>query len=178
MGATPPMGHDVLAAPAGPPFALLATPDGPWPASTGKSAGYQFRGYHLDDLLRPAFSYDFGGVHVTDYPVAVPGKDDSGLKRTLTFQSDNPPANLYMRAAAGDDIKRLSNGDYLIDGRLTLRLIVPGMVVSSARTGAEVPIPVLSDTGAAVRTSQGRMELLVPIRFMSNKAAVEEDFTW
>jgi cytochrome c2 len=157
MGTTPPLGHDVLAGPPGPPFALRSGPDDPWPALTGKSAGYQFRGYHLDDELRPAFSYYFGGIHVTDYPVAVPGKEDPGLKRILTFQAASPPANLYMRAAVGDKIERLPNGDFLVDGRLALGL---------------------SGSGATVRTSQGRMELLWPIRFSGNKASIEEDYTW
>jgi hypothetical protein len=91
--------------PPGPPFALLASPGMIRGRPTGKDAGYQFRGYHLDDALRPAFSYDFGGVHVTDYPVAVTGKDDPGFRRTLTFQAAAPPGNLFMRAAVGDDIK-------------------------------------------------------------------------
>ncbi len=181
MGATPPMGYDVLTGPPGPPFALLAGPDDPWPASTGKDAGYRFRGYRLDDVLRPAFSYDFGTVRVTDYPVAVPGRDDSAFKRTLTFQASalgTNPANLYMRAAVGNDIKRLPNGDFLVDGRLTLRFVEPGVISFAGQPSAEAPAPTFSGNGATIRKSQGRMELLVPVHFTGSKASIEEDYTW
>ena len=150
-----PLGHDVLAGPPGPPFAELATAGAVWPTQTGKGAGYFFRGYQLDDEMRPAFSYDAGNVHVTDYPMAVPAGEDAELKRTLTFESDEPPARLYMRAAVGNKIAPAPGGGYLVDGRLVLK--VPG---------------------AVVRSSQGRMELLAPIRFSGKKAEIEEDYIW
>jgi mono/diheme cytochrome c family protein len=158
MGAViPPMGHDVLSGPPGAPFAQLAAAGDPWPNASGREAGYQFRGYRLDDLLRPAFSYDYGDIHVTDYSVGVPGRGGAGLKRTLVFQAANPPANLYMRAAQAGKIEAAPGGGYLVDDRLTLRF---------------------SEPGATIRQSQGKMELLVPVRFTGNKASIEEDFTW
>ncbi len=178
MGATPPLGHDLLALPPGPPFALLAGPDDPWPNATGKSAGYQFRGYHLDDLLRPAFSYDFDGVHVTDYPVAVPGKSDPSLDRTLIFSAASPPARLYMRAAVGSDIQPAADGGFIVDGRLKLRIVAPHAGSVSARSGVEMPLQMPGGTGGILRHSQGKMELLVPIAFFGKEASIEEDYTW
>jgi hypothetical protein len=178
MGATPPLGHDLLALPTGPPFALLTGTDAPWPAATGKKAGYQFRGYDLDDSLRPAFAYDFGDVRVTDYPEAVSTKEDVGLKRTLMFESAAAPENLYMRAAVGREIKRLPDGDYLVDGRLTLRVTAPGTIVYSGQGGGEGLAAGAGGTGVIVRKTQGGMELLAPVRFSGNKASVEEDYSW
>jgi mono/diheme cytochrome c family protein len=158
MGASlPPMGHSVIAGPPGAPFALLSGTDAPWPEAAGGEAGCQFRGYTLDDDLRPAFSYDFGGIHVTDYPVAMQGREDPWLKRTLVFDSPHPAANLYMRVAMGEKIEPAADGAFLVDGQLTLKFGQPGAFVRRAKQG---------------------MELLVPVRFSGSRAIIEEDYLW
>jgi hypothetical protein len=155
--AVPPLGHDVLAGPPGPPFALLITGTDPWPAATGGNAGYRFRGYHLDAAMRPVFSYDFDDIRVTDYPVGVPDSENPGIRRTLSFETAHPPANLYMRAAAGAEIAPAPGGGWLVDGQLTLKFSAPGVVA---------------------RQTAGKKELLVPVQFSGNRATLEEDYRW
>ncbi len=96
-----PAGDKVVSFPDGPPF---ATGSGAWPKESGKAAGYRFGGYRLDKKGRPEFLYSFKDVEVRDYFEALPGAEPA-LKRTLTLETKDPPADLVFRAAGKGDLK-------------------------------------------------------------------------
>jgi hypothetical protein len=152
-----PLGVNVLNGPPGAPFAVLESESAAWPAAVGKSAGYQFKGYHLDDKQRPAFTYTFNGVKIEDYPVAVPGEIDAGIKRTLTFTADQTVAHLYFRAAIGDKIAEQPDGSFLVGEKAKYKF--PG-------------------AKALIRSSGGKSELLVPVAFDGNAAKLVEEIAW
>src|SRR5205823_12177729 len=61
-----PLGEAVTALPTWMPFARLATPNSPWPASYGAAAGYVFKGYRLGIDGAPVFRYRVGELEVED----------------------------------------------------------------------------------------------------------------
>jgi cytochrome c2 len=159
-GFVPPLGYNTVNLPPGPPFAMLPEASAPWPESTGKKAGYQMRGYRLDEKRRPAFLYSFDSIEIEDYPMAVPGELDAFFRRTLTLKSSKPIAGLWFRAWAGSKIDQDKPGQYFVDSKLTLRLQLANGVT-----------PV-------VRQNSGRMELLVPVKFERGQAQIIEELIW
>lgn len=154
-----PLGYNVLKFAEGPPLAILSNVNAAWPTKTGNTAGFRMRGYRLDDDMRPAFNYDFTGVSVTDYPVAVPGVIDANFKRTLTFTSQNPPGNLWFRVITGSDIIQTDDGAWNVDGKVKIKFTsTPGKPVA--------------------RKANGRAELLVPVKFTGRKAEIVEEIVW
>lgn len=151
-----PLGEDIVSLPSGPSIALLPSKDDAWPAKAVKDKGYQFRGYRLDDKLRPTFLYDLGDVHVEDTMVPVVGKDDEHFKRVVSIATATPHENLWFRAAAGADIKDLGNGWYSAGKDLKTRL--------------ETPAP------AVMRTRAGLAELLVPIQ--GKQTRIVQELVW
>ena len=152
-----PLGDNVLPLHPGVPFAVLEKPDAAWPAAPAKQQGYRFKGYRLTPDDRPTFLYSFDKVSVEDFPNAVGGKEPS-LKRTLTLTaSKDAPEDLYFRAAVGNKIEPLADGWFRIDGWKTKL-----------------------DSAAApqVRQSNGKAELLVPVRFKDGKAKIVQEFVW
>ncbi|MGB8167085.1 MAG: c-type cytochrome [Chthoniobacteraceae bacterium] len=151
-----PLGTNVVQGPAGPAFAILESDSAPWPTETGKVAGYQFHGYHLDAQRRPAFRYSFHDVQIEDYPIAIGADTDASFQRTITLRSDKAADRLYFRAAVAEKITE-KDGAFLVGE--TLRLKFPGAK------------PLL-------RNSDGKTELLVPITFTGKEAKIVEEITW
>ena len=151
-----PLGTNVMQGPPGPPFAVLESDSAAWPQETGKVAGYQFHGYHLDAQRRPAFRYSFNEVHIEDFPIAIAGDPDASFRRTLTLTSDPPVDRLYFRAAVADKIEE-KDGVFLVGE--TLRLQFPG-------------------SKPVIRNSEGKAELLVPITFAGKAAKFIEEIVW
>lgn len=160
-GFEPPLGHNLIALPEGPPFAFSVDPENTsWPRLTGKKAGYEFKGYWLDSKRRPKFNYEFMAMKVEDYTMAVPGELDAFLRRYLTFDSKAHYVNLWMRAAVGQVIKAEQDGAFLIDQKLRMRF---------ETSGNEKPI---------VKGVEGNMELLVPIELDHGKAKIIQEIIW
>jgi mono/diheme cytochrome c family protein len=151
-----PLGSSIVQGPPGAPFAVLDSESAPWPAESGKAAGWQFHGYTLDDRQRPAFRYAWQAFDITDYPVAVTTKDDPELQRTLTIRSEKPAGRLYFRAAVADKIEE-KDGVFLVGEKLRLKF-----------PGAQ-PL---------VRRSEGKTELLVPVTFAGQEAKLIEQISW
>ncbi len=152
-----PLGGNLAHSPPGAPFAVLDSQAAPWPSEVGAPAGYQFGGYRLDDKRRPTFLYSFHGVRVEDYPLGVPGEVDGSYRRTLTFCSEHPPANLYFRAAVDDKIDSQPGGAFLVGDKM--KLTFPG-------------------AKPAVRRIGDKSELLVPVVFAGNEARIVEEIVW
>ena len=92
-----PLGESVLQLATGPTIAVLESKDAAWPTKTLHDKGYQFRGYRLDDKLRPTFLYSMGGVRVEDFMLPVSTKDGEHFQRTITITADKVPDNLWFR---------------------------------------------------------------------------------
>jgi len=160
-GFQPPLGEGVLRLPSGPTIAHLASKEAPWPTKTLKEKGYQFRGYILDDKLRPTFQYTLGPLHFDDLMLPFSGEPQATaeaphFQRILTICSENAPENLWYRAAADAQIKELGKGWYAIGKDLKIRLETP-----------EPPV---------LRTSGSQMELLVPIR--GKQTRIVQEMVW
>jgi hypothetical protein len=152
-----PLGSNIVKLPDGAPFAVLKDANEKWPSPVGKAAGYQFRGYSLDEKQRPAFRYEYSGIKVEDYPVAVLVDGDVCFKRTISLKATKPVENgtLYFRAAVGKIEE--AGGVYTFDEKTRFKI-----------SGAT---PVL-------RNIDGKNELLVPVVFQNNEAKIVEEITW
>lgn len=159
-GFEPPLGNNIVKMPPGSAFAVFADTNAPWPDAVGKKAGYQMRGYRLDEKGRPAFLYSFETIRIEDYLIAVSGELDAGFSRNLKFQSERPRKNLWFRAGAGSKIEAKPDGSYFIDDKLKLKFTLD--------VGA----------GPIVRQSGGRSELLVPVVFNGQESRIVEEINW
>jgi mono/diheme cytochrome c family protein len=157
-GFQPPLGDNVLKLPLGPTFAVLEKDNDPWPTKPAKELGYQFRGYRLTPDQRPTFKYSFGDIGIEDFPNAVEAKPNSIIRRKLTITAKQAPANLWFRAAVGNKIEAAKNGWYVINNEWRMRLEATAQPV--------------------IRSSAGQQELLVPVRFDNNRAAISQEFVW
>ena len=159
-GFEPPLGHNKLMLPEGPPLAILPDREIKWPDAVGKAGGYQFRGYRLDKKRRPTFLYSFRNIDVEDYSVAIDTELDATFQRQLRFRSKAGVVNVWMRLAVGDAIASKGEGTYTVDGRLQLAIDLPG-------TGKPI-----------IRESESGSELLVPIEFVNGESRVDVEIVW
>jgi hypothetical protein len=158
-GFQPPLGEKVIKRIAGAPLAVLAEANTPWPKEVGKEAGYQFRGYQLDELRRPTFFYRFGTIEVEEKPQGTEQGKERGLSRTISLQAAQPVDKLYYRAAAGGKIERLADHRFRIDDAYVIEFTLEG----DAK-------PILRDSGGP--------ELIVPLLFKDGKAQLVEQYQW
>lgn len=159
-GFEPPLGHNVITFPEGAPFDFLNDHNEPWQKEIGKIAGYDFKGYRLDEFRRPTFLYSFEDVEIEDFFLAVETELDATFRRYLRFVSDSNAANLWMKIAHGKRIEPRPEGIYVIDGRLHL---------SFKLAGSKLPF---------VKKVRGRSELFVPIEFKKGEASIEVEMIW
>jgi hypothetical protein len=157
-GFQPPLGRNVLKLPDGVPLARLESPQAAWPTQPAKEQGYRFRGYRLDDQGRPTFLYDYQGARVEDFPEAVETEDEPILRRTFLIQPAADPSDLWLRAAAGVSVEK--DGEwYVIDRDWRTRLIA-------------------KDMQPWIRESDGRQELLLPIKAENGPATIVQEYAW
>jgi mono/diheme cytochrome c family protein len=159
VGNQPPLGDSVMRLEETVPIAVLDSPNDVWPAQPPKERGYTFRGYRLDPQGRPHFRYGAPGFQVEDFPKPISAGGEGGFERHLTITSAEPVANLYFLAAAGQKIESLNDGWYLLNGSVRIR--VP-------KAGGP---PLL-------RESNGRQELLIPVKLSNGKAQIEQEIAW
>jgi hypothetical protein len=115
------MGEDVLKFPEGPAFAA-AEADAPWPTRDGRDLGYRPLGRRIAADGRPTFRYAIGDVIIEEEVVALLEQGGAGLSRRFRFDRSAPTAPLVFRAAVGEEIEQVGDGDFLIDGLISLRL--------------------------------------------------------
>jgi mono/diheme cytochrome c family protein len=163
----PPLGTDVINLPPGPSFAMISSPDAPWPVLklNERNPAAHFKGYALDDKDRPIFHYTLdipgGDIEVEEQalPILSPGK--ATLIREFHLKSASSPKDLYFQAARGKKIESASPGVWTIDDTLTLSL----------PAGAAALKPVIRD-------SQGGKQLLFPVDFAGGAAAINVQMSW
>ena len=153
-----PLGDHVVRLEQTVPIAPLESLETAWPTQPPKERGYQFRGYRLDAQGRPTFRYTGPGFSVDDFPLPVADKQDGHFERRLTIERTGDGGQPYFLAGAGQ-INPLESGEYLIDNAIRVQL----------RTGHTTPV---------VRTSGGRQELLVPVKFENGKAEMTQVIHW
>jgi mono/diheme cytochrome c family protein len=158
-GFEPPLGDNVLHLAPGVAFAELAKDSDPWPTQGARQMpDYKFHGYRLTKDRRPTFLYTCAGVRIEDFPNALAGKSAPTIRRELNLAAPQKAAQLYFRAVVADKIEAVGNGWFRINGEWRLRL-----------EAAATP---------RIRTSAGKQELLVPIRFEDGRARIVEEFNW
>jgi hypothetical protein len=155
-----PLGHDVLDLPPGPSIAVLADASDPWPIPKSKddrNLGGKFKGYVLDKDERPTFHYILSSdIDIQEQPLPLLKASGPELIRSFHVTANAPANNLYFLAAQGEKIESKSPGEYLVDGKLTIKL--------KADSGVGQPI---------VRTSGDNKQLLVPINGKTSAFSVE-----
>lgn len=157
-GQQPPLGDNVVHLPRGVAFAVLANDKYAWPDKGGRELGYKFLGYRLSADQRPTFKYAINGVTVEDFPNAVAGKMNPGVRRQLKLTAAAPVKDLYFRAAVANKIEPAGDGWFTINGEWRMRLI-----------GNAIPI---------IRQASGQKELLVPVQFEKGRAEIRQEFAW
>ena len=153
-----PMGDNVVILPRGPSFATLKDPAAAWPEAATPDPAIKFRGYRLGTAGKPTFLYDVGPVRVEDFPDAVPSKEVASIRRTLSLNSPAPVDNLWFRAAVADKVEPAADGWYALGNGLRMRF-----------RGGGKPV---------VRSSNGKAELLVPIKYEGGKAKLVQEIDW
>lgn len=137
-----PLGDHVMTLPAGPPIAELPSLDQAWPDKNPRELDYHFKGYSLSKEGVPTFRSEWKGITIADTIVPFAASPDNGLARSLTIMAANRPQNLWLRLGSSANVKE-ENGEWVVDG------------VRFRIEGGE----------PAVRTMNGRQELLVPVSF-------------
>lgn len=160
-------GQDQLALPQGsgvtlrgnPSLAFLEDKDASWPDSVDLVTAYDFLGYDLDSNGRPMFRYNLGEVGVEDR--LVPDENARYLTRYLTLRAGKAQPPLWLRVAAGTDIRAVSDKNYAVGGRM--------YYVEILESGDARPI---------LRNTVHGVELLIPIQFQGPQAAVSYSIIW
>lgn len=159
-----PLGSDVIDLPTGPAFAVITDSSQAWPKvdKLTRNAGGEFKGYRLDDELRPIFRYELQGVTIEEQPMPKVKPGGAVLTRAFSLSTAGAPAPMTFLAASGQKIEKQANGTWLVDGRITLNII--------AKTGSKLE--------AKVREQGNNQELLVQLSFTNGKAAFEVEMDW
>ncbi|MFN9717266.1 MAG: cytochrome c1, partial [Planctomycetota bacterium] len=150
-----PLGDHIMTLPAGPPLAQLPSLDQPWPDKLPREHGFRFQGYRLSAEGIPTFRYQMGSISVEDFIQPLESTPDNGLERKMTFRSDAPVKDLFVRLAVGREVEESSDA-VTIDG---VRFETDGVT------------PV-------IRTSNGQSELLLPISWQGDHASLVVRLRW
>jgi len=80
--------------------------------TTDSISNYKYKGYNLNQLRYPTFSYEYKNFKIEDK--ISPFENGKGLNRTINIEGDGKN-NLMIRIAQGKSIKPIGNGLYSID---------------------------------------------------------------
>jgi plastocyanin len=159
-GAIPPLGYDARHPAPGPALARLTTPDATWPTASKRDAEARYLGHQLDSRRFPTFRWRHAalGVAVEEFyrPEGhfAPG-GGARLTRELSLAATGqPPNDLYLRAAVGQNIEPAAEG-WVVDGQYRVR-------------GA----------GLVLRASAGKSELVLPLSFPGGRAHAAVTYSW
>lgn len=116
-----PLGDKLMRFAAGPD--LDDTQD-PWIVDEDRPPRHQFKGYSLDEQMRPRFRYQFGEIDVEDYAVdkVDPQTSQPFILRTVALKAEAPYDELSFRAATGKSIVRGDDGVYVVEDRLQIQI--------------------------------------------------------
>jgi hypothetical protein len=152
------LGFAVVERPAGEEFAVLASPDQPWPAldPRGRATRSRYRGYALDAAGAPTFRYTLDGVEIDDAirPAGRLAEASDLLVRTLSLRAAPAGGTVYFRLGASEDAAPGAGGFWRIGGSLQVKV----------------------EGGAAPVSSHG--QLLVPVTFDQGQARLQISYRW
>ncbi|MEM7306862.1 MAG: PA14 domain-containing protein [Planctomycetota bacterium] len=138
------MGQDVLAFPDGVPFARLDADDAEWPTRSADDVGYRVRGRRVAPEGDPIFRYELDGVEIDERVLPKLGPGGATLTRSFQLSSDGA-GWIHFRAATGERIEALPDGEFRVDDDQVLSLRGPAnlhAVVHEGPAGAELRIAV------------------------------------
>jgi mono/diheme cytochrome c family protein len=123
-GAVRPLSREVIRFPAGAAFAKLDDLKSAWPTNEARQLpGLQFRGYTLDKLQRPTFSYELDGNLITDQ--FTDRKDASGKGYfERHFLLSRPVQGLHFRATKESNLKSVDERTVRVGRSLLIRFPV------------------------------------------------------
>jgi cytochrome c553 len=133
-----PAGSDVIDIP-GPAFAQLEALDSMWPVAerTAREIGGRFQGYRLDKERIPIFKYQLGEVLIEERlaPELILG----GAAITRQFTLAGSAEGLFAKLAGGNSISEGDNGNFIVDGKLTLTFKTDQKpIIRNAKDGKEL----------------------------------------
>lgn len=120
-----PLGKDVINLPPGPAVAILPDQKAPWPVAKNKerNVGGKFLGYRLDKKQMPVFRYQIEGITVEEQPLPLLLAGGPQIKRQFTLVGSKPASGaVFLLIAGGAKVEARSAGEWLVDGKLTVRL--------------------------------------------------------
>ncbi len=156
-GAARPLGDSLMRFSAGPD---LDDTENPWIVDEERPPRHQFKGYSLDEKMRPRFRYEFAGITVEDFAVDAldPSTGQPLIRRTVTLKADSQRDGLTFRAATGKTIVRRDDGVFLLDDRLQIKI----------------------DEGHAgtIVDATGGKELRIPLRIADGSTRLTLEYKW
>jgi hypothetical protein len=143
-----------------PSLAFLKSETGAWPDSLPPDKSpFTNKGYKLQSNGLPVFFYSLAHMTVEDYLAPAPQQEGLSRQLALTFQPGAGQA--YLLLASGHDIEKLPNGAYAVDNKSYYLEAVSG--------GSGPPI---------LRSSQGKTQLLLPVRSQSPQSTITYSIIW
>lgn len=140
----------------------LTKPDGFWPDTLQVNDSiYTNREYRFDTTGLPVFLYRHRNMSIEDY--IYPGKDNNGLIRQITMQSDSAAEPVYFMIGSGSFIERLPNGLYAIDDKT--------YYVQILNAGDEKNVSIVKDDA-------GRYRLLLLLSALGSDALFSYSIIW
>lgn len=133
--------------------------ESPWIVDDGRPPHHQFKGYSLDDKMRPKFKYQFAGIRIQDYFIDVLDSSNGRpfIRRNVTMESESPRDKLTFRAATGKTIIRGDDGAFLVDGELKVFIdqAHPARIVDGTEF-TQLQVPVTLTDGSTTLTLEYR----------------------
>jgi hypothetical protein len=162
-GYQPPLGDNVLRLEARPILAVLEDASQAWPREAPRESGYRFRGYRLEDKLKPVFLYQYQDIRVEDFFDPTSDKDFTPIKRTVRLSSEKQVEELWFRVVAANALELKGN---------TLQVDNDWQLTVSGDVGARV-----------VRKDGNRTEVIVPVTWRKTatgtyRAEIIQLFEW
>lgn len=130
-----PLGSDVFDLPSGPAVALLDDASAPWPAAEKltRDVGGKFRGYSLDDQLRPIFKYSLNGLNIEEMPSPVLEPGGPSLTRYFSISGEVPDGkSAFILLAQGSEIKKKGE-EFMVDDKVKVSVTGKGYKNLSVR---------------------------------------------
>ena len=127
-----------------PSLTMMISPSDAWPDSMPDRSHFSPRGFELDPDGYPTFIYSAYEVLVQDK--IYPDKENSTIKRELTFTSGQKQSKLWCKLASGKKIIKINESTFAIDQKYYLNLegkTLKNMQIREIGGISEVVVPVL-----------------------------------
>jgi len=128
----------------GPSLAALSDPRDAFPVAANEG-DFHSKGYVIEEATgRPIFKYGYKNLDITDK--IFPDDSDRIITRQLTVKNAGSLSGLYCKLAEGAGIELISEGLYVIDKRLYVKVLEKGPVIRDSNGKKELILPVTAET--------------------------------